>query len=194
MYARYIKRVLDIILSALGMIALSPFMLLIALAVWAENHSSPIFTQKRFGRDRKMIYIRKFKTMRDDAPHDVPTDQMENPEKYVTKIGYFLRLTSLDELPQLWNILKGDMSVIGPRPALWNQYHLMDERDKVGANRLRPGLSGLAQINGRDMLSDEEKAAYDGEYARNVSLWMDIKCLSGTFFKVLRHEGVKKER
>ncbi len=194
MYSRYLKRPLDIVMSFLGLIILSPLMLLIGLSVWIENRSSPIFTQKRFGRDRSIITIHKFKTMRDDAPHDVPTDKMENPEKYVTRTGYFLRLTSLDELPQLWNILKGDMAVIGPRPALWNQYHLMDERDKTGANHLRPGLSGLAQINGRDMLSDEEKAAYDGEYARNITFLMDCRCFFGTFVKVLKHEGVKKEK
>ena len=194
MYKRFGKRALDIILSLGGLIAASPFMLIIALCVAIDTRSNPIFTQKRFGQNRKMIPLYKFKSMRNDAPHDMPTDQLADPKKYITRTGHFLRRTSLDELPQLFNILMGHMSVVGPRPALWNQYHLMDLRDEAGATPLRPGLTGWAQINGRDMLNDEEKAAYDGEYARKLSFKMDCRCFFGTFLKVLAQDGMKEER
>lgn len=161
MYERYIKRALDVVLSAIGLVVLSPLLALIALAIRLDSPGPVVFHQKRFGKDRKLFEIYKFRTMRVDAPRDVPTNDLRGSKGYITRVGRILRMTSLDELPQLWNILRGDMSLIGPRPALWNQEDLMAWRDRFGASQIRPGLSGWAQVNGRDYLSRDpgEKGA-----------------------------------
>ena len=149
-----------------------------------------LFKQKRVGKGKSYFHILKFRSMRIDTPRDMPTHMLQNPEQYITRMGKFLRKTSLDELPQLFNIFAGHMSVIGPRPALWNQYDLLEERDRYGANDIRPGLTGWAQINGRDELEIPVKAKLDGEYAQNLTFAFDCKCFFGTIFKVLRHEGI----
>lgn len=192
MYERYIKRALDVVLSAVGLVALSPLLALIALAIRLDSPGPVVFHQKRFGKDRKLFEIYKFRTMRVDAPRDVPTNDLRGSKGYITRVGRILRMTSLDELPQLWNILKGDMSLIGPRPALWNQYDLMELRDRYGASGVRPGLSGWAQVNGRDYLSRdlEKKARRDAEYAKNISFWFDLKCFLLTLVKVVNRQGI----
>lgn len=187
---RYIKRILDIILSCVGMLVLAPVFLVLSLAVKADSRGSVLFQQKRVGIHKQHFHILKFRTMRIDTPKDTPTHLLKNPESYITKVGKFLRRTSLDELPQIFNILKGDMAIVGPRPALWNQDDLIAERDKYGANDIRPGLTGWAQINGRDELPIEVKARLDGEYVQKMGLGMDIRCIFGTVVSVLRHEGV----
>lgn len=190
MYARYIKRPLDFILSLAGIIVLSPVLLVIILCIKFSSPGPIFFKQKRVGIHKSHFNILKFRTMRIDTPKDVPTHLLENPEQYITGIGKFLRKTSLDELPQLFNILKGDMAVIGPRPALWNQYDLIAERDKYGANDILPGLTGWAQINGRDELEIDVKARLDGEYVQKMSFLFDCKCFFGTITSVLHHDGV----
>ena len=190
MYRNGIKRLLDVVLSLCGMIVLSPLLLILCIAIKVDSPGPIFFRQKRVGIHKRHFEILKFRTMRIDTPHDMPTHLLHDPDQYITKMGHFLRKTSLDELPQLWNIFVGDMAVIGPRPALWNQYDLLAERDKYGANDIRPGLTGLAQINGRDELPIPEKARLDGEYARSVSLKTDISCILGTVSAVLRHRGV----
>lgn len=190
MYARYIKRPLDFILSLAGIILLSPVLLVIILCIKFSSPGPIFFKQKRVGIHKSHFNILKFRTMRIDTPKDVPTHLLENPEQYITGIGKFLRKTSLDELPQLFNILKGDMAVIGPRPALWNQYDLIAERDKYGANDILPGLTGWAQINGRDELEIDVKARLDGEYVQKMSFLFDCKCFFGTITSVLHHDGV----
>lgn len=190
MYVRFWKRLMDIVLSALGLVLLSWLYLIIALAIVIDDPGPVFFRQKRVGIHRSYFYILKFRTMRTDTPHDMPTHLLEHPEQYITPIGRFLRQTSLDELPQIFQILTGKMSVIGPRPALWNQEDLIAEREKYGANDIRPGLTGWAQINGRDELAIEEKARYDGEYVERMSLAFDCRCFFGTIRAVLRHEGV----
>ncbi len=185
-----IKRILDIILSFVGMLVLLPVFLVLAVAIKADSRGPVLFRQKRVGIHKNFFHILKFRTMRIDTPKDTPTHLLKNPESYITKVGRFLRKTSLDELPQIFNILKGDMAIVGPRPALWNQDDLIAERDKYGANDIRPGLTGWAQINGRDELSIAVKAKLDGEYVRKMGLGMDIRCILGTVFSVLRHEGV----
>ena len=190
MYRHFFKRFIDIILSLLAIIVLAIPMLLIALIILITDPGPIFFKQKRFGKDKKFFKILKFRTMKVNTP-DVPTDKLKNPEQYITSIGKFLRKTSLDELPQLFNILSGKMSFIGPRPALWNQKALIELRDKVHANDVRPGLSGWAQINGRDDISEKKKAQYDGEYMEKLSFVFDIKCFFGTFTKAFRGEGVK---
>jgi O-antigen biosynthesis protein WbqP len=160
------------------------------MAIKADSRGSILFKQKRVGIHKTHFNILKFRSMSIDTPQDTPTHLLENPDQYITKVGKFLRRTSLDELPQIWNIFLGQMSIIGPRPALWNQYDLIVERDKYGANDIRPGLTGLAQINGRDELSIELKAALDGEYVRRMSVGMDVKCFVGTIISVLKREGV----
>lgn len=184
------KRILDIILSVLGLIVLLPVFFILILAIKADSRGPILFRQKRVGIHKKYFYILKFRTMRTDTPKDMPTHLLKNPEQYITKTGKFLRKTSLDELPQIINILKGDMSIIGPRPALWNQYDLIAERDKYGANDILPGLTGWAQINGRDELEISAKAKLDGEYVQKMSLLFDIKCFWGTIFSVLNSDGV----
>ena len=190
MYDKCVKRILDVILSVLGLIITALPMLVIAVIIKREDPGPVLFTQKRFGNHKRFFTLYKFRSMKMSTPHDVPTHLLENPEQYLLRSGKFIRKFSLDELPQLFNILKGDMSFIGPRPALWNQNDLISERDKYGANDVRPGLTGWAQINGRDELEIADKAAYDGEYVRNESFLFDCRCFFGTFFKVLKHEGV----
>jgi O-antigen biosynthesis protein WbqP len=187
---RVAKRILDIFFSILLLAMLSPVILIIIIAIKIDSKGPIIFKQKRIGINKSEFYILKFRTMYIDTPKDVPTHLLENPEKWITKVGMFIRKTSLDELPQLINILKGDMSFIGPRPALWNQYDLIEEREKYGANDVPVGLTGWAQVNGRDELPIAEKAKLDGEYANKISLWMDIKCLFKTIFSVLKSDGV----
>lgn len=196
MYERYIKRALDVVLSAVGLVVLSPLLGLIALAIRLDSPGPVVFHQKRFGKDRKLFEIYKFRTMRVDAPRDVPTNDLRGSKGYITRVGRILRMTSLDELPQLWNILKGDMSLIGPRPALWNQEDLMAWRDRFGASHIRPGLSGWAQVNGRDYLSRdlEKKARRDAEYAHNISFAFDLKCFLLTLVKVVNRQGIAEGR
>lgn len=190
MYIKYIKRFLDICLSGLGLIILSPLFLLLMIAIKKDSKGPILFRQKRVGIHKTHFNILKFRTMRVDTPKDMPTHMLAEPEQYITKVGKFLRRTSLDELPQIINILKGDMSVIGPRPALWNQYDLIAERDKYGANDIMPGLTGWAQINGRDELEIPVKARLDGEYVRKLSFRFDWICFYKTIASVLKHEGV----
>lgn len=187
---KLIKRMIDIILAFLGSIVLLPVFLILSLAIKLDTKGPILFKQKRIGKNKKHFNILKFRTMRIDTPKDKPTHLLEDPEQYITKVGKFLRKTSLDELPQIWNILIGQMSIIGPRPALWNQYDLIEERDKYGANDIRPGLTGWAQINGRDELLIPVKAKLDGEYVNRMSFIFDCKCFFGTIISILKHEGV----
>lgn len=190
MYVRYYKRLIDIALSLTALILLSPLLLLLVLAIKLDSPGPVLFRQKRVGIHKSHFYILKFRTMRIDAPKDTPTHLLENPDQWITKVGKFLRKTSLDELPQIINIFKGEMSIIGPRPALWNQYDLIEERDKYGANDVPVGLTGWAQINGRDELEIDVKARLDGEYVEKIGFMMDVKCFFGTIFSVLRSDGV----
>ena len=187
---KFFKRTLDIVLSFLGMIVLSPFFLLLVLAIKLDSKGPVLFKQKRVGLHKKHFYILKFRTMRMDTPKDTPTHLLENPEQWITKVGRFLRKTSLDELPQIWNIFVGDMSIIGPRPALWNQYDLIEERDRYGANDVLPGLTGWAQIHGRDELPIAKKAELDGYYVQHLSFGLDVRCFFGTIKSVAKSEGV----
>ncbi|EGD37255.1 capsular polysaccharide biosynthesis protein Cps4E [Streptococcus sanguinis SK150] len=187
---KFFKRTLDIVLSFLGMIVLSPFFLLLVLAIKLDSKGPVLFKQKRVGLHKKHFYILKFRTMRIDTPKDTPTHLLENPEQWITKVGKFLRKTSLDELPQIWNIFVGDMSIIGPRPALWNQYDLIEERDRYGANDVLPGLTGWAQIHGRDELPIAKKAELDGYYVQHLSFGLDVRCFFGTIKSVAKSEGV----
>ncbi len=185
-----IKRVFDFILSLLGLVILSPVFPVLIVAIKLDSPGPVLFKQKRVGIHKTYFQILKFRTMRIDTPKDMPTHLLKNPEQYITKTGKFLRKTSLDELPQILNILKGDMAIVGPRPALWNQYDLIAERDKYGANDVRPGLTGWAQINGRDELEIPVKAKLDGEYVEKMGPVMDLRCFFGTFVSVLRGDGV----
>ena len=185
-----IKRLFDFILSLVGLIILSPVFLVLLVAIKLDSPGPVLFKQKRVGIHKTHFRILKFRTMRIDTPKDMPTHLLKNPEQYITKTGKFLRKTSLDELPQILNILKGDMAIVGPRPALWNQYDLIAERDKYGANDVRPGLTGWAQINGRDELEIPVKAKLDGEYVEKMGPAMDLRCFFGTFVSVLRGDGV----
>ena len=186
------KKSIDIILSFIGFIILSPIFLLLVIAIKIDSKGPILFKQKREGIHKTYFNILKFRTMKIDTPKDTPTHLLENPEQYITRVGKFLRKTSLDELPQIFNILKGEMSIIGPRPALWNQYDLIAERDKYGANDVYPGLTGLAQISGRDEISIELKSKIDGKYVENMSLAMDIKCFFWTIISVLKKDGVRE--
>lgn len=194
MYKAFGKRMMDIVLSACGLIVLSPVFLILAIAIMVNDPGPIFFTQKRVGKKKngQITYFKlyKFRSMKMSTPHDMPTHLLENPEQYITRVGKVLRKTSLDELPQIWNIFKGDMSVIGPRPALWNQDDLVAEREKYGANDVMPGLTGWAQINGRDELEIPAKAKLDGEYVEKMSLGMDVKCFLGTIKSVLKSDGV----
>ena len=190
MYRKTVKRILDIVLSAVGIVVMGIPMLIISAIIKASSPGPVFFRQKRYGIGKSLFSILKFRTMRIDTPRDVPTHLLDDPARWITPIGAFLRKTSIDELPQLFNIIAGQMSVIGPRPALWNQGDLIAERDKYGANDVLPGLTGWAQINGRDELEIEEKARLDGEYAKNISFWFDCKCFFGTIKSVLKHDGV----
>ena len=185
-----IKRVIDFILSLTAIIILFPVLLILVIAIKAESRGPIFFKQKRVGIHKSHFMIYKFRTMRIDTPKDVPTHLLKNPDQYITKAGHFLRKTSLDELPQPINIVKGDMAIVGPRPALWNQYDLIAERDKYHANDILPGLTGWAQINGRDELEIPVKAKLDGEYVKKMSFLFDLRCLFGTVFSVLRSDGV----
>lgn len=185
-----IKRMADFIFALLGLIILSPAFIILIIAIKVDSEGPILFKQKRVGIDKSYFNILKFRTMRMDTPKDMPTHLLENPEQYITKVGKFLRRTSLDELPQIWNIFVGQMSIIGPRPALWNQYNLIAERDKFGANDIRPGLTGWAQINGRDELPIEVKAKLDGEYVEKMGFGMDVKCFFRTIISILKRDGV----
>lgn len=194
MYKAFGKRMIDIVLSACGLIVLSPVFLILVIAIVIDDPGPIFFVQKRVGRKKggQITYFKlyKFRSMKMSTPHDTPTHLLKNPEQYITRVGKVLRKTSLDELPQIWNIFKGDMSVIGPRPALWNQDDLVAEREKYGANDVMPGLTGWAQINGRDELEIPAKAKLDGEYVEKMSLSMDMKCFFGTIKSVLKSDGV----
>lgn len=190
MYQKFGKRLLDIVLSGCILICLSPVYLLIALAVVLDDPGPVFFRQKRVGIHKSHFYILKFRTMKVSTPKDTPTHLLDNPQQYITRVGRILRKTSMDELPQIFQILTGKMSFVGPRPALWNQFDLIEERDKYGANDCVPGLTGWAQINGRDELPIDVKARFDGEYARKQSFLFDCRCFFGTFLAVLRHDGV----
>ena len=194
MYEKYVKRFLDVLLSGIGIVVLTPVWLILAIAIKMDDPGPIFFRQKRIAQDengeQRFFQIYKYRSMKMCTPKDTPTHLLENPEQYITKVGGFLRKTSLDELPQIFNIFAGHMSIIGPRPALWNQFDLIEERDKYGANDVMPGLTGWAQINGRDELPIDVKAKLDGEYVENLSLAFDIKCFVGTVISVLRHDGV----
>lgn len=185
-----IKRVIDFVLSSIGLILLSPVFLLLIIAIKLDSPGPVLFKQKRVGIHKHHFNILKFRTMRIDTPSDMPTHLLENPDQWITKVGKFLRKTSLDELPQIINIFKGEMSIIGPRPALWNQFDLIEAREVYGANDVPVGLTGWAQINGRDELEIDVKARLDGEYAEKIGFPMDIRCFFGTIFSVLRRDGV----
>lgn len=190
MYRKYGKRAVDIVISSVGIIVLIIPMLVIAILIKCSSPGPVLFKQKRVAKGKNYFNILKFRTMRIDTPKDMPTHMLKNPDEYITRIGSFLRKTSLDEIIQVINILKGDMSIVGPRPALWNQYDLIEERDIYGANDIRPGLTGLAQISGRDELPIDVKAKLDGEYAQKLCLLLDIKIFFNTIIKVLKHDGV----
>lgn len=185
-----VKRVIDFMMALLGMMVLWPIFLILIIAIKLDSPGPILFKQKRVGIHKTHFNILKFRTMKIDTPKDMPTHLLGNPEQYITKVGKFLRKTSLDELPQIINILKGEMSIIGPRPALWNQYDLLEERDKYGANDVMPGLTGLAQISGRDELEIPLKAKLDGDYVKQMSFAMDVKCFFGTIISVLKSDGV----
>jgi O-antigen biosynthesis protein WbqP len=184
------KRLCDFIISLIGLIILSPFLLILVIIIKLDSKGPVLFKQRRIGKNKKIFLIYKFRTMRIDTPKDTPTHLLENPSYWITKVGKFLRKTSIDEIPQILNIIKGDMSIIGPRPALWNQDDLVLERDKYHANDIVPGLTGLAQISGRDELAIPDKAKIDGEYFSKMSLWFDIKIFFGTIKSILKSEGV----
>lgn len=191
MYQKFGKRFFDILLSGCAILVLAPLLCLpIAIAIKLDDPGPVFFRQKRVGKGKTHFDILKFRTMKMSTPRDVPTHLLENPEQYITKAGRFLRQTSFDEIPQIFQIFTGKMSIVGPRPALWNQFDLIEERDKYGANDLRPGLTGWAQINGRDELPVAVKARYDGEYAERMSLLFDCRCFFGTLVKVMKREGV----
>ncbi len=190
MYKHFFKRLLDVLISAVGILVLAVPMLILLIAIKLDSPGPVLFRQKRVGIHKSHFNILKFRTMRIDTPRDMPTHMLENPEQWITKVGGFLRKTSLDELPQIFNIFLGQMSIIGPRPALWNQFDLIEERDKYGANDVMPGLTGWAQINGRDELEIPVKARLDGEYVQRLSFLFDCKCFFGTILSVLRSDGV----
>ena len=190
MYQKYGKRILDIILSGCGIVVLAPVYLILAIAIKVDDPGPVFFRQKRVGIHKTHFNILKFRTMKMETPRDMPTHLLTNPEQYITRVGKVLRKFSLDELPQIFQIFTGEMSIIGPRPALWNQFDLIEERDKYGANDVRPGLTGWAQINGRDELPIDVKARFDGEYVEKLSFAFDCKCFFGTIASVLKHEGV----
>lgn len=190
MYQKFGKRFLDIVLSGCGIVVLAPVYLILAAAIKMDDPGPVFFRQKRVGIHKTHFQILKFRTMKMCTPKDTPTHLLENPQQYITRVGGVLRKLSLDELPQIFQIFTGEMSIIGPRPALWNQFDLIEERDKYGANDVRPGLTGWAQINGRDELPIDVKARFDGEYVQNLSFAFDCKCFFGTIASVLRSDGV----
>lgn len=196
MYEKVIKRFIDIVLSFLALIVLSWLYLILIIAIKINDPGPAFFTQKRVGIHKSYFKLHKFRSMKMSTPHDIPTHQLENPEQYITKVGKFLRKSSFDELPQIWDIFIGKMSIIGPRPALWNQDDLVAERDKYGANDVKPGLTGWAQINGRDELEIPIKAKLDGDYTKKLkqggfkAFGFDLRCFFGSIFSVLRSDGV----
>lgn len=190
----FLKKFFDIVLSLVAIIVFSWLLIIIAVAIVVEDKGNILFKQKRIGKNKNEFYIYKFRTMKVSTPKDVPTHLLDNPESYITKIGGFLRKTSLDELPQLFNILKGDMSIVGPRPALWNQFDLIALRDENGSNSVRPGLTGWAQVNGRDELPIDVKAGFDGEYIKKMSIVFDIKIILMTVVSVFTSKGVREGR
>lgn len=190
MYKKYTKHVMDFIFAVAGLIFLMIILSLIAIVIKVDSRGPILFKQIRVGQNREHFYIYKFRTMYVDTPKDTPTHLLVNPDSFITRAGKLLRKTSLDELPQLINILKGEMSFIGPRPALWNQYDLIEEREKYQANAVRPGITGLAQVNGRDVLSIEQKAFMDGEYASHITLKSDVKCFLKTVIFVAQRKGI----
>ena len=185
-----IKKILDRLLALVGLCILSPVFLILVAAIKLDSKGPVLFRQKRVGINKTYFNILKFRTMKIDTPKDMPTHLLKDPQQYITKVGGFLRKTSLDELPQIINILKGDMAIVGPRPALWNQYDLIEERDKYGANDILPGLTGWAQINGRDELPIAVKARLDGEYVKRMGFLMDVRCMLGTVISVVKQEGI----
>ncbi len=195
MYKNVIKRIIDLVLSLLGAIILLPVFIIVSVLIYIDDPGPVFFKQKRIGKNKKIFWLHKFRSMKMNTP-DIPTHLLDNPEQYITRVGRVLRLLSIDELPQIYDILLGRMSIIGPRPALWNQYDLIAERDKYEANDIKPGLTGWAQINGRDELPIDIKAKFDGEYTEKINVGgftafaMDLKCFFGTITKVLKHEGV----
>lgn len=192
MYPKYLKRIIDCIVSGIGLIVLSPVLLILSILIKLDSRGPVFFRQERNGKDNSTFRIYKFRTMRTDTPKDIPTHLLENPDQYITAVGKFLRSTSLDELPQLINIFVGDMAIVGPRPSLKNQYDLNELRDLNGASTVRPGLTGLAQINGRDELPIPVKAAYDGEYVKNITFLGDLSLFIKTFSSVLKSEGIQE--
>lgn len=196
MYKNFLKRVIDITLSFTGLVLLSPVFIVLIIAIKVTDPGPAFFTQKRVGKGKSFFPLHKFRSMKMSTPRDTPTHLLENPEQYITSVGKFLRKSSLDELPQIWDILIGNMSIIGPRPSLWNQDDLVAERDKYGANDVKPGLTGWAQINGRDELEIPVKAKLDGDYVArlNAGSWsgfaMDVKCFFGTLISVAKSDGV----
>ena len=190
MYNKVFKRLIDVVLSGLGIVVLAPVYLIVAMAIKMDDPGPVFFRQKRVGLHKSHFHILKFRTMKMETPKDTPTHLLQNPEQYITKVGRILRKTSLDELPQIFQIFTGKMSIIGPRPALWNQFDLIEERDKYGANDVVPGLTGWAQINGRDELPIDVKARFDGEYVEKLSFAFDCKCFFGTIISVLKRDGV----
>ena len=188
------KRLLDIMIAVVGLVLISPLFMLLGIVIKIDSPGPIFFRQKRVKQGKDYFDILKFRTMRSDTPKDKATHLLDNPDQWITSIGKILRKTSLDELPQLINILKGEMSFVGPRPALWNQYDLISERDKYSANDVPVGLTGWAQVNGRDELSIEDKARFDGEYARKISLYMDVKCIIATVVSVISSRGVVEGR
>lgn len=189
-----VKRLLDIILSVIGIVVLSPLLIIISICIKLTSKGPVFFKQRRIGKNKIEFTIYKFRTMRSDTPHNMPTHMLKNANSYITKVGAVLRKTSLDELPQLFNIVKGDMSIIGPRPALWNQEDLINEREKYSANDIRPGLTGWAQVNGRDELEIHVKAKYDGEYVGKISFLFDLKIFFKTIINVFKHDGIVEGR
>lgn len=190
MYKKYIKSILDFLLAFIGFIILLPFFIIFSIIIKLESKGPVFFKQERIGKNKKHFKIYKFRTMRTDTPKDMPTHMLKDAKNYITKFGGFMRKTSIDELPQIINILKGEMSIIGPRPALWNQDDLIEERDKYNANNVKPGLTGWAQVNGRDELEIPIKAKYDGEYIEKISFMFDVKVFFKTVIKVFKHDGV----
>ncbi len=193
MYTKFFKRVIDLVLSVIGLIVLFPIFLIVAIAIKIDDPGPVFFSQKRVGIHKTYFKLYKFRSMKVNTP-DIPTHLLENPNQYISRVGKVLRRLSIDELPQLFNIVASQMSIIGPRPALWNQTDLLEERDKYGANNVKPGLTGWAQINGRDELPIDQKARYDGEYVEKMSFAFDCKCFFGTIGKVLKHDGVVEGR
>lgn len=189
-YDKFVKRFIEKLLAFCGLVILSPIFLIIIIAIKIDDPGPVLFTQKRVGKNKQYFKLHKFRSMKMSTPHDVPTHMLDHPEQYITKVGNFLRKSSLDELPQIWDIFIGNMAIIGPRPALWNQDVLISLRDKYNANDVKPGLTGWAQINGRDELELEAKAKLDGDYVEKQSFLFDLRCFFGTIFSVLRSDGI----